>query len=89
MATRKAQHKWRVTNRYVKRQLNVMAREHTHQRLDEFAQQFDLRGKGEAVTFAAFVTQALLQRGAFSEDAQQILEDAAAAYHRDRDLYIN
>jgi hypothetical protein len=89
MATREAQHKWRVTNRYVKRQLNVMAREHTHQRLDEFAQQFDLRGKGEAVTFAAFVTQALLQRGAFSKDAQQILEDAAAAYHRDRDLYIN
>ena len=89
MATREAQHKWRVTNRYVKRQLNVMAREHTHQRLDEFAQQFDLRGKGEAVTFAAFVTQALLQRGAFSKDAQQILEDAAAAYYRDRDLYIN
>ena len=89
MATREAQHKWRLTNRYVKRQLNVMAREHTHQRLDEFAQQFDLRGKGEAVTFATFVTQALLQRGEFSSEAKQMLNDAAEAYHRDRDLYIN
>ncbi len=89
MATREAQHKWRLTNRYVKRQLNVMAREHTHQRLDEFAHQFDLRGKGEAVTFATFVTQALVQRGEFSDEAKKILKDAADAYHRDRDLYIN
>ncbi len=89
MATREAQNKWRLTNRYVKRQLNVMAREHIHIKLDEFAAAFDLRGKGEAVTFAAFVTQALMQRSEFSDEAKKILDDAAAAYHRDRDLYIN
>lgn len=89
MATREAQHKWRLTNRYVKRQLNVMAREHTHRKLDEFAAAFDLRGKGEAVTFSAFVTQVLMQRAEFSDEARKILDDAAAAYHRDRDLYIN
>ncbi|MGJ3260771.1 MAG: hypothetical protein ACFE0S_14330 [Rhodospirillales bacterium] len=89
MATREAQHKWRLTNRYVKRQLNVMAREHTHRKLDEFAAEFELRGKGEAVTFCAFVTQALMQRAEFSDEAKKILADAKDAYHRDRDLYIN
>lgn len=89
MATREAQFKWRLTNKFVKRQLNVMAREHTHRLLDSFAVDFDLRGKGEAVTFAAFVTQALQQRSEFSEEARKILDDAAKAYHRDRDLYIN
>ncbi|MEQ8321675.1 MAG: hypothetical protein RH946_15525 [Rhodospirillales bacterium] len=89
MATREAQHKWRLTNRYVKRQLNVMAREHIHRRLAEFAKSFKLRGKGEAVTFSTFVTHALMQRSEFSDEARKILEDAAAAYHRDRDLYIN
>jgi len=89
MATREAQQKWRQTNRYVKRQLNVMAREHTHRKLDQFAGAFDLRGKGEAVTFATFVTDALMQRAEFSDEAKKVLEDAAGAYHRDRDLYIN
>ncbi len=89
MATREAQHKWRLTHRYVKRQLNVMARENTHRLLDNFAERFDLRGKGEAVTFAAFVTEALLQRSDFSSDAKKLLEDVADAYRRDRDLYIN
>lgn len=89
MATREAQHKWRLTNRYVKRQLNVMAREHTHRLLDGFAKTFDLRGKGEAVTFAAFVTETLQQRSEFSEEARRIIQDVREAYHRDRDLYIN
>ena len=89
MATRESQHRWRLTQRYVKRQLNVMAREHTHRLLDAFAERFGLRGKGEAVTFAAFVTQALEQRSEFSEEARRILDDVADAYHRDRDLYIN
>jgi hypothetical protein len=89
MATREAQHKWRQTNRYVKRQLNVMAREHIHIKLDEFASGFNLRGKGEAVTFSTFVTHLLMQRAEFSDEARKILEDATAAYHRDRDLYIN
>lgn len=89
MATAEAQFKWRLRNRYVKRQLNVMARESTHRFLDELAEKFDLRGKGEAVTFATFVAQALLQRADFSTDAARIVDDAAAAYHRDRDLYQN
>jgi len=89
MATREAQSKWRQTNRYVKRQLNVMAREYIHRRLDAFAGEFDLRGKGEAVTFSTFVTHLLMQRAEFSGEAKKILEDAASAYHRDRDLYIN
>lgn len=66
-----------------------MAREHTHRLLDGFAKTFELRGKGEAVTFAAFVTQMLEQRSEFSEEAKKILDDAADAYHRDRDLFIN
>ena len=89
MATAESQSKWRQRNRYVKRQLNVMARESTHRVLDELAEKFDLRGKGEAVTFAAFIAQALLQRADYSSDAARIIDDVAAAYHRDRDLYIN
>ncbi len=89
MATREAQHKWRLTQRFVKRQLNVMAREHTHRMLTAFAHAFQLRGKGEAVTFSAFVTELLIQRAEHSPEAKRILDDAAAAYHRDRDLYIN
>ena len=83
MATREAQHKWRLTQRFVKRQLNVMAREHTHRMLTAFAHAFQLRGKGEAVT------ELLVQRADHSPEAKRILDDAAAAYHRDRDLYIN
>jgi len=89
MATREAQRKWRLTHRYVKRQLNVMARENTHRLLDSFAERFGLRGKGEAVTFATFVTEALVQRSDFSDEAKRLLEDVAEAYRRDRDLYIN
>lgn len=89
MATTEAQQRWRQTHKFIKRQLNVMAREHTHRLLDGFAKTFNLRGKGEAVTFAAFVTQVLEQRSEFSDEAKKILDDAADAYHRDRDLYIN
>ena len=46
-------------------------------------------GKGEAVTFACFVTQALVQRADFSPDAAQMLYDFAVAYHRDREIYSN
>ena len=54
MATATTQNKWRRKNRLVKSQLNVMAKKQTHEELDEFAGTFRLRGKGEAVTFAAF-----------------------------------
>ena len=57
MATSTTQNKWRRKNRLVKSQLNVMARKQTHEELEEFAATFQLLGKGEAVTFAAFLTK--------------------------------
>ena len=87
MATATTQNKWRRKNRLVKSQLNVMARKQTHEELDDFAAAFRLRGKGEAVTFAAFVTQALVQRADFDAKAAQMLDDFTEAYHRDRDIY--
>lgn len=87
MATAKNQRKWRDKHRLVKSQLNVMARSQVHRELDEFAQSFRLRGKGEAVTFAAFVTQALIQRADFDGAAARMLDDVIEAYHRDRALH--
>jgi len=89
MATSKSQTKWRRKNYLVKSQLNVVARKHIHEDLERFAESFQLRGKGEAVTFATFVTQALIQRADYSTDAARMLDDLIAAYHRDRDLYQN
>jgi len=89
MATNAAQKKWRNKHRYVKTQLNVMARNQIHEDLDDFAGAFHLRGKGEAVTFATFVTRALTQRADFDAKAARMLDDFAAAYHRDRDMYSN
>ena len=87
MATAATQNKWRRKNRLVKSQLNVMARKLTHEELDDFAGAFGLRGKGEAVTFAAFVTKALIQRADFDAKAARMLDDFTDAYHRDRDIY--
>ena len=86
MATATTQNKWRRKNRLVKSQLNVMARKQTHEELDDFAGAFRLRGKGEAVTFAAFVTKALVQRADFDTKAARMLDDFTDAYHRDRDI---
>ena len=88
MATAKAQKKWRDKHRFVKRQLNVMTGKRVHQYLGEIAGQFDLRGKGEAVTFAAFVTKALVQSAEFDNHTARMLRDFADIYHRDRDIYI-
>lgn len=88
MATAQTQKKWRDKHRLVKNQLNVMARTATHQSLEEFALTFGLRGKGEAVTFACFITLALMQRAEFNTDAARSLDDFVAAYKRDRDLYL-
>ncbi|MGB0671679.1 MAG: hypothetical protein ACPGNT_09290 [Rhodospirillales bacterium] len=85
MATTQTMRKWRDKNRYVKKQLNVMARLHVHHELDAFAGSFNLRGKGEAVTFACFVLSALIQRADYSAEAARLLDDLTAAYHRDRD----
>lgn len=87
MATAKSQAKWRGKNRFVKRQLNVMARKGIHDNLAGFAEGFGLKGKGESVAFACFITEALIQRSTYDSDARQILEDAATAYRRDRELY--
>ncbi|MBC8338818.1 MAG: hypothetical protein H8E39_09025 [Alphaproteobacteria bacterium] len=87
MATAATQNKWRRKNRLVKSQLNVMARKLTHEELEGIADAFELRGKGEAVTFAAFVTRALIQRADFDSKAARMLDDFSQAYHRDRDIY--
>lgn len=87
MATPESQAKWRRKFKLVKRQLNVVARSATHDDLDHLAESFNLRGKGEAVTFAAFVTRALIQRADFSAEAARMLDDFNEAYHRDRELY--
>ena len=89
MATADHQKKWRDKNRLVKSQLNVMARKHVHEDLDAFAESFRLRGKGEAVTFCAFLTRALIQRADYSTEAARALDDIIEAYHRDRDLQKN
>lgn len=87
MADPLPQRKWRQKYRFVKRQLNVMARKQTHDALQAFALAFRLRGKGEAVAFACFVTRALMQRAEYSVEAAQMLEDFALGYHRDRELH--
>jgi hypothetical protein len=87
MANPDVQQRWRRKHRFVKRQLNVMARGQTHVALDGFAEHFRLRGKGEAVAFACFVTRALMQRAEYSAEAARMLDDFATGYHRDRDLH--
>ncbi len=87
MATASSQKKWRSKNRLVKSQLNVMARKHTHEDLDDFAAAFQLRGKGEAVTFTTFLTRALIQRADFDAGAARMLDDFTEAYHRDREIH--
>lgn len=89
MATTRSQSKWRQKNKLVKRQLNVMARSHVHDHLADLAEEFRLRGKGEAVSFAAFITRALIQRAGYSREAAQMLADLAEAFHRDRDIHSN
>jgi hypothetical protein len=87
MATAKSQRRWRNKNRYVKTQLNVMARRLVHDDLDEIAAHYALRGKGEAVGFASFVTKGIMQYAAHNEEARRLMELFAEAFMRDRDLY--
>lgn len=82
-----SQARWRQKYRLVKSQLNVMARKQTHDTLDDLAERFQLRGKGEAVAFACFLARAILQRAEYNDDVAQLLADAADGYHRDRDLH--
>ncbi|MBF0093168.1 MAG: hypothetical protein HQL33_00735 [Alphaproteobacteria bacterium] len=87
MATNESQRRWRNRNRLVKHQLNVMARKLVHDYLDEIADRFALRGKGEAVTFAAFVTQSMIQQSGFNPEAARLMVLFSEVYHADRDLY--
>jgi hypothetical protein len=81
------QGRWRQKHRFIKSQLNIMARRQTHESLARLALDFDLRGKGEAVAFACFVTRALIQRADYDPDAARMLEDVVAGYRRDRDWH--
>ena len=87
MATAKSQRRWRNKNRFVKTQLNVMARRLVHSDLDDIAKEFELRGKGEAVSFASFVTKGLMQYAEHNIEARRLMELFAEAFERDRDLY--
>ena len=87
MARAHLQKKWRDKNRFVKHQLNVMARNHTHEALNSLAKTYGLRGKGEAVAFACFVVRALIQRAEYSQDAARLMEDLATGYHDNRDIH--
>lgn len=89
MATRSAQRKWRDKHRPLKRQLNVMARGLIHEYLDEIARAHHLDGKGEAVSFAAFVARSLMQQAQFNPEAARLLALYRDSYGRDRDLYTS
>jgi predicted ATP-grasp superfamily ATP-dependent carboligase len=89
MATADSQRRWRRKHRLIKRQLNVMARESVHRSLDNVASTFNLRGKGEAVTFASYVMRGLIQRADHDGETAQMLRDLSEAYHRDRDINGN
>jgi hypothetical protein len=87
MATTTAQRRWRRKNRLVKSQLNVMVRRLVHRDLEELAAANDLRGKGEAVSFASFVAKGLGQYAGHSAEARRLLKLFADAFRRERDLY--
>jgi len=87
MATTQAQNRWRSRNRFTKKQLNVMARLETHAALDDIAADFALKGKGEAVTFACFVTRWLMQQRDHNAEAARLLALLGDVYHKERDLY--
>lgn len=86
MATNTAQRRWRSKNRFTKTQLNVMARRLVHDDLEEIARVFKLRGKGEAVSFAAFTTKGLMQYASHNLEAQRLLTIFVQSWFRDRDL---
>ncbi len=87
MATARSQTRWRSRNRFTKKQLNVMARVETHEALEAIAAAHALRGKGEAVTFACFVTRWLMQKSAHNREAATLLTLLSDVYHKDRETY--
>jgi len=87
MATARAQQEWRAKNRFVKSQLNVMARRIVHDDLNDIASKFALRGKGEAVSFSTHVTKGLMQHAGHNDEARRLLSVFSETFQEDRDLY--
>lgn len=87
MATAQSQRRWRRKSHLVKRQLNVMARGLVHGYLEEIATAQDLRGKGEAVAFSAYVVRVLMQQAEYDPVIAERLATLRESYHRDRELY--
>jgi hypothetical protein len=87
MATNAAQRRWRAKNRFVKTQLNVMARRIVHDDLADVARVFRLRGKAEAVAFTTFVAKGLMQYATHNDEARRLLELYIKSWYRDRDMY--
>ena len=87
MATNTAQRRWRAKNRFVKTQLNVMARRVVHEDLEEVARVFQLRGKAEAIAFSTFATKGLIQYATHNAEARRLLEIFVKSWYRDRDLF--
>ncbi len=87
MATNAAQRRWRAKNRFVKTQLNVMARRLVHDDLEEIARVFQLRGKAEAIAFSSFTTKGVIQYATHNAEVRRLLEIFVKSWFRDRDLY--
>lgn len=87
MATNTAQRRWRAKNRFVKTQLNVMAKRVVHDDLEEVARVFQLRGKAEAIAFSTFATKGLIQYATHNAEARRLLEIFVKSWYRDRDLF--
>ena len=73
--------------RFVKSQLNVMARRLVHDDLVEIAGRYRLRGKGEAVGFSSYITKGLMQYADHNLEVRGLLEIFRESYKRDRDLH--
>ncbi|MCW8915572.1 MAG: hypothetical protein OQK24_06930 [Magnetovibrio sp.] len=87
MASAQAQRKWRDKHRFIKSQLNVMARKITHEGLEEISEQFGLNGKAEAVAFCTYVVRAMHQKGERDATTFLYLDALKAGFKRDRDVF--
>lgn len=84
MATARNQKRWRDRHRDEKRQLNVMAANGVHESLDLLARTYNLSGKGDAVAFACFLGDKLMERADYSPETARLLAELAEDYHRSR-----
>ncbi len=84
MATAKNQKRWRDRHRDEKRQLNVMAANDVHESLNMLVRTYSLSGKGDAVAFACFIGDRLMERADDNPDTARLLAELAEDYHRSR-----